>query len=217
MVKIDIKSINGKILFSHEEYGNSVKKTIKEAVLRGTNLINADLSGNDISGTFINGANLRGADIRGANLRGADISGADISGADFRCANLRDADISGADLRGADLRGANLRGADLRGANIRGANLSGADISGANFSYSDLSQSKGINYSQCSFSGHGEINRVLTAVEIDGEIQLFCGCFLGNEEKFREYIEKGEYKFKESRILALETVLKLLNYSIKNK
>ena len=95
-IKIDIKSVFGKVLFSFEKENNTIKDTLVEANLRG--------------------ADLRGADLRGAYLRGADLRGAYLRGADLEDADLRGADLRGADLRGADLRGANLRGADLRGA-----------------------------------------------------------------------------------------------------
>ncbi len=56
MLKIQIKSIFGKLLFEHE----SEKNTLLETLLR---------------------ANLRGADLRGANLRGANLRGANLEGA----------------------------------------------------------------------------------------------------------------------------------------
>ena len=93
-IKISIKSRwTGSILFEYSSVGNTLAKTVTEA-LKG-------------------GANLRGAVLRGADLRGADLYGAD----------LREADLRGAVLYGADLRGANLYGANLREANLREADL----------------------------------------------------------------------------------------------
>ena len=63
MVKIQIKSLFGDLLFEHE----SEKNTILETLLR---------------------ANLEGADLRGADLRGADLRGADLEGVNLRGANL---------------------------------------------------------------------------------------------------------------------------------
>ena len=111
-IKIQIKSVFGKVLFEYEKEGNTVNDTVEEAVK-----ISADLRY----------ADLRYADLRCANLRGADLRYADLRCADLSNANLRGADLRGADLRGADLRGANLRCADLRCANLRCANLRGAD------------------------------------------------------------------------------------------
>ena len=107
--KIEIKHwLTGSILFEFECDGNTILKTLVEAVNKKANL---------------SGAYLRGADLRGANLRGADLRGADLSGADLRGADLYDAD-----LRDADLRGANLRGANLYDANLSGVYLSGKKI-----------------------------------------------------------------------------------------
>ena len=93
MLKIQIKSIFGGVLFEHESEDNSIRETLQQA-------------------------NLSGADLSDADLSGANLSGADLSGADLRRANLRRADLSGANLSGADLSGANLSGADLSGANL---------------------------------------------------------------------------------------------------
>jgi hypothetical protein len=111
MIKIQIKSIWGAILFEYEKENNTMKDTLMEAVRKGAYLCDAYLSGADLRGAYLRGADLRGAYLRGADLRGADLRGADLSGADLR----------GAYLRGAYLRGAYLRGADLRGADLRGA------------------------------------------------------------------------------------------------
>uniref|UniRef100_UPI0026E97E25 pentapeptide repeat-containing protein n=1 Tax=Phocaeicola plebeius TaxID=310297 RepID=UPI0026E97E25 len=82
-IKISIKSRwTGSILFEYSSVGNTLAKTVTEALKGGANLYGADLYG----------ADLRGADLREAVLRGADLYGADLYGANLR----------GADLRGAD-------------------------------------------------------------------------------------------------------------------
>ena len=93
MTKIEIKTMWGDIIFTHEKENNTVKDTLQEAVKSG--------------------ADLRGADLRGADLRGADLYGADLYGADLYGANLYGANLRSANLRSADLYGANLRSADL--------------------------------------------------------------------------------------------------------
>ncbi len=65
---------------------------------------------------------MRGADLMLANLRGAQLCEADLV-----LANLRGADLRHADLRAANLVGARLMGADLAHANICGADLSTAE------------------------------------------------------------------------------------------
>ena len=110
-IKIQIKSVFGKVLFEYEKEGNTVNDTVEEAVKISANLRCADLRCADLSN-----ANLRCANLRGADLRCADLSNANLSNADLRCANLR-----GADLRCADLSNANLSNANLSNANLRGA------------------------------------------------------------------------------------------------
>ena len=115
-VKIQIKSVFGKVLFEYEKEDNTVKQTLIEAVASGANLRGADLWGANLRD-----ANLWGANLRDANLRDANLSGADLSGADLGYAYLWGANLGGADLRHADLGYANLRGANLRGADLSGA------------------------------------------------------------------------------------------------
>ena len=102
-IKIQIKSVFGKVLFELEKENNTIKETLEQAIKENANL----------EGAYLRGANLRGANLRGANLRGA---------------NLEDANIEGAYLRGANLINANLEGANLEGANIEGAYLRGANL-----------------------------------------------------------------------------------------
>lgn len=65
---------------------------------------------------------MRGADLMLANLRGASLREADLV-----LANLRGADLRDADLSWANLVGARLMGVDLAHANISGADLSTAE------------------------------------------------------------------------------------------
>lgn len=126
-------------------------------------------------------------------------------------ANLEGIDLSNADLQYANLRFANLSVADLTCANLMGADLEGANLTGARLAEVRINRVYGVRYSICGFAGHGECGRQLLAVEINSEVILFCGCFKGNEKELRGYIEKGQKEFKESRLIALETVLKLIS------
>ena len=139
MIKIQIKSICGSVLFEYEKENNTIKDTLCEAVKKDANLGGADLSGANLGGADLSGAYLRGADLSRAYLRGADLFGANLSGANLGGANLSGAYLSRAYLSGANLRGANLFGANLRGANLGGANLSGAYLRGADLSRAYLS------------------------------------------------------------------------------
>ena len=75
-IKIEIKSIFGKVLFEYTKENNTIKDTIEEAVEHGANLCGANLRGADLGDADLGGANLRGADLRGADLGGADLGGA---------------------------------------------------------------------------------------------------------------------------------------------
>lgn len=85
-VKIQIKSVFGKVLFEYEKENNTIKDTLVEAVKRGADLRGAYLYGADLSDANLYGADLSGADLRGANLHGAYLSGAkDVPYIPFAC------------------------------------------------------------------------------------------------------------------------------------
>ena len=109
--KIKINSVFGKLLFEYESAGNSIVKTLIEAIKSNTNLRYANLSD----------ANLSDADLSDADLSDADLSNTNLRYANLRYANLSDAYLSDADLSGADLSGAYLSGANLSGAYLSGA------------------------------------------------------------------------------------------------
>ena len=116
METIEIKNINGVVIFKHEAEDNTITLTVEAAVSCGVSLAKANLVG----------ACLAVADLTGADLTGADLTGADISWADLADANLKEANLKEANLKGAFLEGADLTEADITGANINWANLNGA-------------------------------------------------------------------------------------------
>jgi len=65
--------------------------------------------------------------MRGADLMLANLAGANLQEADLVLANLRGADLRHADLTGANLVGARLMGVDLEHAIVCGADLSTAE------------------------------------------------------------------------------------------
>ena len=113
MKTIEIKNIDGVVLFSHTAENNTFTLTVEAAVSCGVSLSKANLAG----------ACLAWADLDGADLTGADLTGADIAWADLADANLKDANLEDANLKGAYLEGADLTGAHLTGAHLTGANL----------------------------------------------------------------------------------------------
>ena len=120
MKTIEIKNINGVVLFSHTAEDNTITLTVEAAVSCGVSLANANLAG----------ACLAVADLTGADLTGADLTGADISWADLADANLKEANLKEANLKEANLKGAFLEGADLAGADLAGAVLNAAHLNG---------------------------------------------------------------------------------------
>jgi hypothetical protein len=124
---------------------------------------------------------------------------------------VTEAVVAGANLRVADLSGANLSGANLSGANLSGANLSGADLSGADLrGAQDGDTNMVVAVATVHFTGHGECGRALTAIKGTKSTRLLCGCFSGDVNALRLYIENGEPRLRKTRTLALDTVLALL-------
>lgn len=137
METIEIKDINGVVLFVHTAENNSIEITVEEAVKKNVNLFEANLTNAKLKGANFEGANLKGAflywaDLEGANLVGANFEGANMKGANLKGANLRYATLEGVNLEGANLKGAFLYRADLERASLKDANLRYATFEGAN-------------------------------------------------------------------------------------
>lgn len=207
----------------------------------GINLSYANLNHANLSYTYLNGVNLSYADLSYANLKYAYLINAVLNYSTLKYANLECVYFNYADLNHADLQytniseaslknicgiGINLYKADLSYTNLTDANLTDGDLRFVNLKNADLLNTKlyntvlsnasfrcthNIQYATCCFSGHGEAGRELLCVKINGVNKFFCGCFIGEEESLRSYIKKGKEYFKESRLIALETVLKLID------
>ena len=76
MIKIQIKSIWGDILFEYEKENNTIKDTLEEAVKQGANLDGASLNRANLNGASLNRASLYGANLDGASLNRANLDGA---------------------------------------------------------------------------------------------------------------------------------------------
>ena len=59
--KIELKNIAGSLLFEFECEGNTLLKTLVEAVRKRADLRGADLQGADLRGAYLQGADLQGA------------------------------------------------------------------------------------------------------------------------------------------------------------
>ena len=125
-IKIQIKSVFGKVLFELEKENNTIKETLEQAIKENANLEGANLEGANLRGANLINANLYNANLRGANLRGANLRGANLINANLNRANLRGANLINANLINANLRGANLINANLINANLINANLNSA-------------------------------------------------------------------------------------------
>lgn len=107
------------------------------AGLLRANLTKAQLFQADLTDAVLSNANLNGANLNGADLTGAYLTDTNLTGAQLGFADLTNADLVGADLTGADLTAADLAGAHLRESadnpDDRDANLTGADLSSVHY------------------------------------------------------------------------------------
>ena len=210
--KIQIKRINGSIIFEYEAENNSIAKTLKEYIRKekeyGKSTI--DLIEADLSNTNLFNIDLRDANLYKANLSHSDLREADLRSTNLKGANLKDAKLSGANLSFADLHNANLKDADLSFVNLSYADLKGSKLSGANFSDAVLTNVKNLKYAFSCFIENSGFIRKLLAVKIGKDIKLFLGFFKGNEAELRTYIESGSEQYKETRLMALELLLKFI-------
>ena len=185
MKTIEIKDINGVVLFVHTVKNNSIKITAEESVKKNVNLFKANLANAKLKRVNFKGANLYWVDLEGANLEGADLEGAylkgaDLTGVNFEGANLEGANLEGADLTGANFEGANLEGAYLKGANLNCVNFEGANLEGANFEGANLESTyffdadlknakfKGANFRWASLDGAKNIPSIPLACPSEG-------------------------------------------------
>ncbi len=201
-IKLQIKARwTGSVIFEYESEGNTIAKTVSEAIKSSANLSSANLSYADLSYADLSTANLSSANLSSADLSYADLSYADLSSANLSSANLRSADLSYADLSYADLsyadlsyadlRYADLSSADLSSANLRSANLRYADLRYADLSYADLSSANlssiKNDYWDVLLKGIPEIENLRVAIvegKIDGSTyEGECACLFGTLEK----------------------------------
>jgi hypothetical protein len=137
---------------------------LREANLRGADLIEADLREANLDRAFLIGAALTNANLdrasleetdlwdaflyeatlHEANLERAYLVGADLHGADLTGARLEEANLNHADLTEATLTGANLRCAQLKGSQLWGAKLDNALLSDTVFADTVLTRVEGL-------------------------------------------------------------------------
>ena len=77
--KIEIKNIDGKVLFAYECENNTTKKTIEEAIRQDISLSEANPHNKDLSYVNLCGAKLCGANLSNTLLCKANLSGTNLS------------------------------------------------------------------------------------------------------------------------------------------
>ena len=101
---------------------------LERAILTNARLIRANLTSANLERAILTNANLNSVNLTSANLERVILTNENLRKANLRDANLRRADLRNANLRKADLRNANLRKADLREANLERTNLREANL-----------------------------------------------------------------------------------------
>ena len=110
-IKIEIKSIFGKVLFALEKENNTIKDTLEEAVRNNVNLEYADLRNANLEDVNLINSNLEYANLENANLENANLENANLRNANLRNANLEDVNLINSNLEYANLRNVNLENA----------------------------------------------------------------------------------------------------------
>ena len=185
MKTIEIKDINGVVLFVHTVKNNSIKITVEEAVKKNVNLFEANLTNAKLKRVNFKGADLNRVNFEGANLECANLEGADLTGANFEGADLTGANFEGANLEGADLKGADLNCVNFEGANLEGANLEGANLESTYFFVADLKNAKfkDANFRWVSLDGAKNIPYIPLACPSEG-------AFIGWKKVEKKYLVK---------------------------
>ena len=137
-IKIQIKSVSGKVLFELEKENNTIKETLEQAVKANANLGNANLGNANLGNANLGNANLINANLEYANLRYANLEYANLRNANLRNANLGYANLEYANLTSASLNNANLTSANLYNANLEYASLNNANLTSASLNNANL-------------------------------------------------------------------------------
>jgi hypothetical protein len=98
MIKIQIKSIIGTILFEYEKENNTIKDTLEEAIKQNANLQNANLYNANLENAYLENAYLQNANLENAYLQNANLYNANLENANLYNANLENAYLQNAYL-----------------------------------------------------------------------------------------------------------------------
>jgi uncharacterized protein YjbI with pentapeptide repeats len=111
------------LYLANSEKGKRLDLSDRSDLLKGVNLLAADLRNSELGS-----ANINGAHIVASNLTESQLGKASLRGAVLIQTSFKHASLAKSDLRAANLTGADLSEADLRDARLGGAALSGADL-----------------------------------------------------------------------------------------
>jgi uncharacterized protein YjbI with pentapeptide repeats len=103
-------------------------KRLRQEVLDGADLRDADFARASLDQVSLRGADLRGACLCGADLSQVDLSEARLDGADLRGASLERVVLDKAVLHDVDARGVSIVQSSLEQVSARGINLGGAGL-----------------------------------------------------------------------------------------
>ena len=73
MNKVEIKNIDGEVIYTYEGENATIKDAVEDAVKKGVNLTRANLEFTHLYGTNFFNANLRDASLKDAELYGANL------------------------------------------------------------------------------------------------------------------------------------------------
>ena len=90
-IKIEIKSVFGKVLFALEKENNTIKDTIGEAVRNNANLKYANLEYANLINANLCNANLENVNLINANLYNANLENVNLENANLENVNLENA------------------------------------------------------------------------------------------------------------------------------
>jgi hypothetical protein len=107
--------------------------------LRGTVVLNPDISNPDISNPDISNPDISNADISNAEVYNPDISNPDISNPDISNPDISNPDISNPDISNPDISNPDISNPDISNPDISNPDISNPDISNPDISNSDIS------------------------------------------------------------------------------
>ena len=92
-IKIQIKSVSGKVLFELEKENNTIKETLEQAVKENANLEYANLEYANLGYANLEYANLGYANLEYASLNNANLTSASLNNANLNFANNKETAI----------------------------------------------------------------------------------------------------------------------------